>query len=379
VDEERGTVHYRRVRGALGGLLLLPLLMSCASRIPPPHPLPISAVPSLADTPAHQPPTALSATLPLRANRPQRYRVQRGDTLWDIANRFLHDPWFWPELWQDNPDIANPHLIYPGDELQLVWQKGRYRLARQPQRPSIRLSPSMRERLPEPPIPALSAQALVALPELPLLLSAATLAAAPDVVATGDHHLLAAAGHPLYVRALQAPHNSRYRVVREGRHFVDPITGEALGIETIPVAAARLQEAGKPARIALEQSWREARVGDRILSADTPALLPPLSLTRPATPIDAPILALFDGVAQVGQYQLLVVGAGERDGLAAGALLTVWQQGAVVIDPQQGTPLRLPPLRAGVVVLLRTFERLSYGVVMAASRPIRQGDRVAAR
>ncbi|NVJ57282.1 MAG: LysM peptidoglycan-binding domain-containing protein, partial [Vibrionaceae bacterium] len=79
--------------------------------------------------------------LSVKQDAPTTYTVVKGDTLWDISAMYLDSPWLWPRLWQVNPDIDNPHLIYPGDRLSLIWRDGHPVLSL---KPMVKLSPKVR-------------------------------------------------------------------------------------------------------------------------------------------------------------------------------------------------------------------------------------------
>ena len=97
------------------------------------------------------------AEVQLKDGHPDRYTVVKGDTLWDISGRFLSQPWKWPEIWHANPQVENPHLIYPGDELSLVYIDGQPRLMlnRGASRGTIKLSPQVRSTPMAEAIPAI--------------------------------------------------------------------------------------------------------------------------------------------------------------------------------------------------------------------------------
>ncbi|ROR34254.1 LysM peptidoglycan-binding domain-containing protein [Inmirania thermothiophila] len=319
----------------------------------------------------------------LRDGHPERYVVRRGDTLWDIASRFLRDPWRWPDIWHINPQIANPHLIYPGDEILLSFDaEGRPQLTVRRGRPTVKLSPRVRAtplREAIPPIPFEAVRQF--LDESRVVLSREELERAPYIVESLDGHLVNGSGNRIYVRSIPPTDRLRYGVYRPGRTFTDPDTGEILGHEALFVGTAALQRVGDPATLVLTHTVREALIGDRLLpvgeerSADTFYPHAPPRGTR------GRIIAVVDGVSQIGQYQVVVLDLGRTDGIEAGHVLAVHRAGGTVRDvvsPEPRETVRLPDERSGLVMVFRPFERVSYALVMEAERPIHVLDPVTA-
>ncbi len=314
--------------------------------------------------------------VPLNPDHPDRYVVKRGDTLWDIAERFLRDPWLWPEVWHINPQIENPHLIYPGDVISLVYLDGKPRLVLRRGRPTVRLSPRVRERPLAEAIPTIPLDAIRPFLSRPRVLDEAAFERAAYIVASADEHLIAGSGDRVYARGIGEGPGARFAVLRRSQLYRDPDTGEVLGVEAIHVADARVQRGGDPATLVLERSTREALVGDRLFPVDESPYTDNFFPRAPDRPVEGRIIAVFDGVSRIGQYQVVVLNRGEREGMAPGHVLAVYQAGETVRDPVRREKVTLPEERAGVVMVFRTFDRVSYALVMKATRAIRVLDRV---
>jgi len=314
--------------------------------------------------------------VPLNPAHPDRYVVKRGDTLWDIAERFLRDPWLWPEVWHINPQIENPHLIYPGDVISLVYVDGKPRLVLQRGRPTVKLSPRARPRPLDEAIPTIPLDAIGPFLSRPRVLDEAAYEHAPYIVSSADEHLIAGAGDRVYVRGLSGG-RGRYTVLRRGELYRDPDTGEVLGLEAIHVADARLQRRGDPAVLVLVSSSREAVVGDRVLPVEEDRYTDRFLPRAPERRVEGRIISVLDGVSRIGQYHTVVLDKGSRDGLETGHVLLVHQTGETIFDPRAPhgkRKLRLPNERAGTVMVVRTFERVSYALVMEAQRDMRIHD-----
>lgn len=360
--------------------------------------------------------------LTLRPGHPEQYTVQRGDTLWDISGRFLNEPWRWTEIWQDNPQVRNPDLIYPGDELVLQFREGRPVLTRA-RRGVVKLSPQIHATPIGGAIPAIPIDAIAQFLHRPRVLTDDEFESAPYVVSVGKENLLAGAGSTLYVRGPLESTSSRYAVFRRGDAYRSlGGSGELLGYEALQVGDAVLTETGDPATMLLERSSREVQVGDRLLPSTDEEAESRYVPRAPATQVEGQIISIIDGVAQVGQLQVVVLDVGARDGVESGTVLAVYQRGPEILDAfarspkadlaeppsfierdpaRQGgidgfsiaadrlvravqdlvTPeddsyrrVRLPDEQAGVVMVFRSFERVSYALVMNATRAIHTAD-----
>jgi len=317
----------------------------------------------------------VSDPVPLAEGHPNEYVVKVGDTLWDIAGTFLRDPWFWPEIWYVNPDIVNPHLIYPGDVLGLVYIDGQPRITNV-RASTYRMSPQARVTPLTEAVASIPYDTVAAFLSSGVVLEKDQAKNLPYMVASRGDHLIASAGNEIYVRGLnQDITGARYNVVHVGDPLRDPDDNRLIGYQGMVVGEGRLRRGGDPATVALTDSNREAIAGDKLIEAtvDVPLNFFP---SAPSTSIDGRIISVVGGVTQIGQYQVVVMNRGTNNGLAVGDVLTVYQAGQVVNDRIAGGNVKLPDEEAGTVMVFKAYDRISYGLVMEATQAIHILDAV---
>ncbi len=308
----------------------------------------------------------------LAEDAPDEYVVQVGDTLWDIAATFLRDPWYWPEIWYVNPQVENPHLIYPGDVLALVYIDGAPRVT-VGQAGTYRLSPEARVTPLTEAITSVSYDSISAFLSRGVVIERGEVDRLPYLLATKGDHMIASAGNIVYIRGTSAQPGERFNIVKIGDRLIDPETNDLIGYQGIEIGEGMIRKSGDPASMALVSSKQEAKQGDRLIptSVEIPLNFFPKA---PTSNIDGQIVAVVGGVTQIGQYNVVVMNRGSNHGLGVGDVLTVWQQGAVVRDRVEGGNVRLPDEEAGTVMVFKTYDRISYGLVMEATQAIHTED-----
>ena len=327
---------------------------------------------------------------------PVRYVVKRGDTLWDIAALFLEDPWVWPEIWSVNPQIENPHLIYPGDIITLAFVGGEPRLI--VDRPGVeerevriepseegltveRVEPQIRELPLEAAIPSIPSDAINQFLNRPRVLPLEELEAAPYVVGNYEGRLISAAGDDVFARGFPegGPQARRYNVVRPGDALTDPRTGEILGYEAIHAGQGVVRQLGDPVKVSLVDSEREILSGDRLFPSDQDPARASYIPREPDEPVRGQIIALFDAISQVGTNQVVVINLGARAGIEPGTVLGIRQSGGTVRDTYREEPeeVALPPQEVGTLMVFKVFDRVSYGLIMDSTRAVHLHDQVA--
>jgi hypothetical protein len=329
----------------------------------------------------------ISEPVPLADGHPNQYTVQEGDTLWDIASVFLRDPWYWPEVWYVNPQVENPHLIYPGDILSLVSIDGQQRIVNRPVS-AYRLSPQARITPLDEAVVSIPYEKIAAFLSKGIVLEKRQAEQLPHIVAVRGEHMVAAAGNQIYVRGGEAaPTGTRYSVVHIGDRLIDPDDGKLIGYQGIYVGEGVLSRGGDPSTIALTETNREALEGDRLIpeTVDIPLNFFP---KPPDIQVEGRIISVVDGVSLIGQYQVIVLNRGARHGLAPGDVLTVFQDGEVVRDRYSksafvsekslfaGEKVKLPDEEAGTLMVFKVYDRIAYGLVMEATDAIRVHDTV---
>lgn len=352
--------------------------------------------------------------LALAENAPSSYTVVKGDTLWGIAGKFLKEPWRWPEIWNMNQDqIKDPHWIYPGDVIRLEFgADGKPRLSLDGSSMAgstqadgtIRVSPKVRAEKLGQAIPSIPGAAISPLLSQPLVLEENGLSDAPKIVATEDSRVIVGAGNRVYVDHLDAKDGVKWQVYRQGNPIIDPDTKEILGYEATYIAEARVTSFGTPSTLEITKSAQEINRGDRLTPVrETP--IPSYSPRAPSKMIQGKIVALSLGVAEAGQYSIVSINRGKRDGLEVGHVLATYRFGetvptddagmaaklkgmlpnfvvpdAVVTSPDPRTQaklqreVKLPNERSGLVFVFRVFDRVSYGLIMQTRRPIYIND-----
>jgi LysM domain len=345
--------------------------------------------------------------LELRDNAPERYTVQRGDTLWSIATRFLKEPWRWPEFWRFNTDqIRNPHLIYPGQVLALDRTMTKLGVANSGLQPRVRLDGGEANA-----IPSIPSNLIEPFLSRPLVIDPDTLANAPQIVAAEEGRYNLGTGGRAYVKGIPVgTRDLQWTLYRAGRPLLDPETKEVLAHEAIYVGLAKIVRHGDPAKdepttIVIERSEIEVTPGDRLLPADAPRVesyMPraPLkdiqprvisvyggrgeqSWTRSGVNEDRLDVADYDSRREAGPLQIVSLSRGTKDGVEVGHVLALHRSTLVENDRSTGKyfmggprleSVRLPEERYGLVFVFRTFENVSYALIVQSERTVFPGD-----
>lgn len=322
----------------------------------------------------------------LKPGHPDTYVVQKGDTLWDISGRFLEKPWQWPEVWRVNPQIENPHLIYPGDVIRLVYIDGQPALVLErgsagrtyKMSPSTdaRLEPRIRAEPLEAAIPAIRLDAVQSFLVQNRVVAPQVLDSAPYVVEGESERIVLGAGDRLYVRG-SLPDSQSYNFVRRGPVYVDPETGEMLGQEATYIGLGKVVAEERDISTFFVSSTREeVQIGDRVLPTEERRVESTFFPSAPGGQVRGEIISVFGGVTQVGQYDVVVINRGVREGMEVGNVLAIYKRGALARDRIAKEMVQLPSERAGLMMLFRVFEKLSYGLVLATERPLAIADEV---
>jgi hypothetical protein len=374
----------------------------------------------------------------LAADAPNDYTVVKGDTLWGIAGRFLKDPWKWPQIWQMNRDqIKDPHWIYPGNVIHLDRSGDSPRLTLGEGGSSgpsggtesdaasnvVRMDPRVRVESLQTAVPSIPGTAIGPFLSQPLVVESGGLDNAPTILATEESRVIVGQGDLAYADRIGSNDGVNWQVFRPGNALRDPDTGEILGFEAKYLGDARVRRFGNPTTLEITKARQEINGGDRLTPAretSYPSYVP----RAPDKPITGTIMSVDGGVSELGQFQIITINRGARDGIEVGHVLASYHRGQIVTaassnqelstrtwssgwswnwrnwgwggaaktapaDPAkpqanadvqasgerlEGRTVKLPDERNGLVFVFRVFEKMSYAIVMRATRPIYVND-----
>jgi hypothetical protein len=345
----------------------------------------------------------------LKADAPDRYTVQPGDTLWGISGRYLEKPWNWPRLWDMNREqVRNPHRIYPGDVLVLDRATGRLSVD------TAKLSPSIRREDIAQAVPTIQPGVINAFLSKPMVVSESELDSSPRIMATEENRVAVGAGNVAYAKGLTRDKGANWQIYRRGDKLVDPDTGATLGYVAIYLGEARVRQFGDISRIEIVKSTQEIYTDDRLLPIGKE--LPQFAYVprSPTAKVQGRVVSLHDNLWETGKYFVVALSKGAKDGVEVGHVLALYRshnasryslrtspmygrEGLSGSDerrtyyeprltPRDGpvypvtTPLNdadlanLPDDRYGLVMVFRSFDRASFALVMESSRPVSLSD-----
>lgn len=313
----------------------------------------------------------------LRDDVPETHTVVKGDTLWDISSRFLKNPWMWPEIWHVNAQIENPHLIYPGDVIRLVYFQGKPRIEIDTSGRVFKLTPEARVLSADEAIETIPLDKIDSFLSRSRVVEEDELEMAPYVISGGDNHLIVGAGDKAYVRGDVKDKFTVYGVYRRGDEFIDPITRERLGLQALDIGSGEIVALdGEISTLAVTRTTEEIRAGDRLLRQEERAIDSTFYPSPPSGEVDGLILAVEGGISQVGKMDVVVINRGEREGMMAGNVLAIYKRGEKIQDRIAGDRVMLPDERAGLLMVFRVFEKVSFGLILEASRGVSVNDKV---
>jgi len=344
-------------------------------------------------------------TVALTPDHPDRYVVQKGDTLWDISKRFLKDPWRWASVWTINDQIKNPHLIYPGDVILLTYVDGKPQLsvAREEkvvpapagaeemtvtpttaiEEPAgetptgmnvVKLRPKAHVESITSAIPTISPEAIVPFLTEPLAVGRSELGQAGYVTIGLDERRALGDGSQFYARGLKNSGTEYYQIFRQGAALKHPDTGEILAYEALFLGDARLLESGDPAKLVVTRVKQEILPTDRLLQTPEKAALPYYFPRAPEKNVNGRILAAVNGMREFGPNTIVAISLGKREGMEEGHVLRIMRHVGLSKDPVTKNMYKLPDEETGLLMIFRVFDKVSYALIMNATRPVHIHD-----
>lgn len=331
----------------------------------------------------------------VRSDAPDRHIVVKGDTLWDISGKFFKDPWKWPHIWGLNKDlIKDPHWIYPGDVIFLDRTSGTLRIGENGSAAAapaggiggmaaassvsetgdvVRLSPKVRESpSAHDAIPSIPANAIAPFLSRPLIIETSELKKAPTLIGAREGRVILGNDDTAFAKGLPSDQGDKWLVYRPGKTFVDPDTGEVLGIEAIYLGNAEVTNFADVSTVAITSAVEEIHAGDHLVLPSVEEVNTYLPRS-PESKISSRIISIYGGVTQGGQNSIITLSKGHRDGLEIGHVLALYRKGEAV--KYEGNRYTLPDERYGLVFVFRVFDKVSYALVMQTKLPVQVLDR----
>ena len=333
------------------------------------------------------PTSLLAEEAKLNPNHPNKYYVKNGDTLWDISQLFLQNPWAWPEIWHINNQVTDPHLIYPGDEISLVYldkPNGEQKPAlmvtkRDPGAKTIKLSPEKRAYQITSTIPTIPLTKVESFLNATRVMEKSVLKDAAYIIAADEGHLVMGAGDTMYAMGDWSDAQNAYGIYRPGKPYIDPETKEVLGYEARDIGMARyIKDDGEEvATFRLVRAEAEVREYDKLLPTESGNVDASFYPKSPLEDIKGQIIRVFSGVKNIGQYDVVVINRGVREGIEKGDVFAIMRRGRIVRDKNaHGQKVQLPDEKSGLLMVFKTHEKVSLALVLKAKSILSVGDKI---
>jgi len=317
---------------------------------------------------------ATERPIQLADKAPVQHVVVPGDTLWGISAQFLKEPWRWPEIWRMNRDqIKNPHRIYPGDVIVLDRDGNGNPLLRV-QRDG-KLQPQIYSEKNDTAIPAIPPNIIEPFISQPLVIEANELDKAARIVATQQDRVFLGEGNIAYVDDAD-PKQDNWQIYRNGKPLFDPADAtRILGYEAFYLGTATQTRPGHPATFEVTSATQEIGRGDRLIPASKPPMVDYIP-HRPDASVDGRVVSIYGGVGSAGRGSIISLNLGSTDGLEIGHVLALERNRVVTERDEKDNKInvQIPPERTGLIFVFRTFDHISYALVVQSEGTVEVND-----
>lgn len=339
--------------------------------------------------------------LTLKENAPKTYVVKKGDTLWDISGVFLNQPWLWPKLWRLNPEINNPHLIYPGDQLRLVFDAdGQPMLVKG--KTELKWSPKVRTQLKDRnPVETLPFHIIEPYIVYNSVFDEAELAKMPYVLGSDGGYKSSLDGFKLYIKG-NLVLGQAYAVYQKGEDIIDPETQELLGHHSVLVGTGKTLREGDidnnvPATLYLDSVKREVRSGDIVLPVNEGQHLPSYFTMQAAdNTLAGNIIYSASQVREFGKLDVVMINMGTQQGVQLGDVFTIGRQSPDVVETKNGpiytkdasrwhrlanksqSDYNMPTEYFGEMMVFKLYDKTAMALILSSTQPVRLLDKVTA-
>lgn len=314
----------------------------------------------------------MGSAIELKSGHPEKYTVKKGDTLWDIAGTFLNEPWLWPKLWHANPDIVNPHLIYPGDVITLIWVDGK---------PSLQVNQKPNASQKESAVPSVDTQAVEPYFRKERLIEQGMLDTSAKIVGTNEESI-GWYDDSMVLYSDKVLHTENVAIYRIG----EPVTRELEDGETVTAyRAIKVATATQTpidngmAQLNITQIRQEITQNDIVLPYESVNTLPVYFQLNPAPKgLKATSLGGTDARRYLATNQVTLLDVGAKDGVEAGDIMQIALPGNGLkkkdeeysFTKKDKAPLVLPNKVIGEAMIFKTYDYFSYAIITKSTEPV---------
>jgi hypothetical protein len=346
---------------------------------------------------------SLADMLKINDDAPKTHVVVKGDTLWDISAIFLEQPWLWPKLWRLNPEINNPHLIYPGDIITLVFdEKGVPMLVLKPAKASYKWSPKIRQKSKDDTaIRLLPLEVIAPFIKYDHLFSAEQLEKLPYVIGNDEGYKSSINGFKVYVNN-ELDLAKTYAIYNKGEEVIDPETGYSIGFYVDLVATGQVLRTGnqsenEPATLKISTAKREIRSGYFVVPVHEGQMFPSVFTMKAADKsLRGSIIKASSNGNEFGKLEVVMINRGTEHQVTVGDVMAIKRLSPGIVDTSSGpeytvetsrwnrlltsdgSDYKMPEELLGELMVFKVYQQASMALILRTEKPAHIKDVVTA-
>jgi len=342
----------------------------------------------------------LADQIKLNDDAPKTHVVIKGDTLWDISALFLKQPWLWPKLWRLNPEISNPHLIYPGDVLTLVLdENGEPMLMIKPEKTSYKWSPQIRqEKKKDSAITLLPLEVIGPFISYNNLFTENELKALPYIIGSDEGYRMTTKDFNVYVNADLKVAQS-YAIYDKGEELFDPETNDSLGFYVNLIGTGQVLTRGDiendvPSTMNVGSVKREIQTGNYVVPVNDGQLLPAIFSMKAANKsLRGAIVKVTGNGREFAKLDVVMINRGIEHNVTVGDVMAIKRRSPTIIDTGSGPAYsaetsrwnkitggdyKMPEEQLGELMVFKVYQKASMALILHTDKSARINDVITA-